>query len=77
MLVVMNSNAAEIDIQRVLPLLTAPSQMIASQFLNGLRLHHQLSTVSCFLENSWNLILAFISTLRLFYSTSFNGFVER
>ena len=42
--------AKDTDIQTVLPERTAPSQIIASQFLCGLDGHHQLRTSSCFLE---------------------------
>ena len=38
-------------IENVLPLRTAPSQMIALFVLLGLSLHHQVMTASCFSEN--------------------------
>ena len=46
----------EMDIQSVLPDLTAPSHIIASRFLYGDDGHHQVSAVSCFSENGLNLL---------------------
>ena len=44
----------EMDMQSVLPLLTAPSQRIASKEEKGLEGHHQVRAVSCFFENGTN-----------------------
>ena len=41
--------------QSVLPLLTAPSQIIPFLSATPLSLHHQLSTASCLLEKGTNL----------------------
>ena len=46
----------EMLIHSVFPLLTAPSQIIASQSLYGLFSHHHVSAQSCFFEKVLNSI---------------------